>query len=321
MFNSFRIIMIDEHISIIIPIFNDSKVIPTLYQRLIKVTERNFTKYEIIFVNDGSNDDSIALLTSIAETNENVIVINLTRNFGQSNAIYSGLENSSGDIIIIMDSDLQDQPEDIPLLIEALNNSDISVAIACWKSRKEPFIRSVFSKLFNSIINKITGIKRIKGMGMFRAMKRTAVNEILKISESTSYITSIFYWSGIKYIPVELTRDKRYTGQSGYSISKMIRLASDIILSYSLFPIRLASVFGALISIISFIAGLYLVYDKFSGTYKLPGWTSIVVLLLFLFGLQFIFLGIIGEYLGRIFLETKQRPRYIIDRIISKKTN
>lgn len=176
-----------------------------------------------------------------------------------------------------MDSDLQDQPEDIPILIDALNHSDAPIAIACWQSRKEPFLRTIFSKLFNFVINKITGIKRIKGMGMFRAMKRSAVNEILKIPERTSYFTSIFYWSGLNYIPVDLNRDKRYAGKSGYNFSKMLRLASDIIFSYSLIPIRLASFLGIIFSILAFAFGFYLIYDKLSGSYKLPGGTSIVV--------------------------------------------
>jgi polyisoprenyl-phosphate glycosyltransferase len=309
--------MINESISVVIPVYNDFEVLDELHKRLMPVITNLTEKYELIFVNDGSKDKSLDVLVAIANNDSKVKVINLTRNFGQSGAIFAGLDNCTGELIVIMDSDLQDKPEDIPILIDALLNSDFQMAISCWKSRNEPLFRKITSKLFNYTINKITGIKRDRRMGMFRVIRKKVIADLKKIPERTSYFTSLVYWSGFKYIPVELERDPRFAGKSGYNIYSMLRLATDIIFSYSLFPIRVASVTGAVISIFAFLAGLYLIYDKLYGSFVMPGWTSIIALVLFLFGLQFIFLGIIGEYLGRIFLETKQRPRYMIESIFS----
>jgi len=190
------------------------------------------------------------------------------------------------------------------------------MAIARWITRKDSFKKRMFSKIFYSVSKRVTNLKHEPGLGVFRAIKRRALDQINRIPEKTGTILSLMYWSGIDYSIVEMERDKRYAGTSGYNLRKMIRLTADRIFSYSLFPIRAASYFGLFIGAASLIFGIVLILNRLIHDNVAAGWTSTMVVLSFLFGLNFIFIGIIGEYLGRIFLETKGRPKYIISRII-----
>lgn len=210
-----------------------------------------------------------------------------------------------------MDSGSQGRPEGIPRLIEALQNNDASMAIAKRKTRKDGFFKRLFSKLFYKVSPKITKINQQPNFGVFRAIRREVVEELKKYKEKTSTTLSLLYWIGVDYLTVELERDKRFAGRSGYTFKKMLKLTLDRIFSFSMFPIRAAIFTGLIVSALSFVLPIILVIRYFTGNVA-PGWTSTIVLILFLFGLNFIFLGIIGEYLGRIFLESKQRPKYII---------
>jgi glycosyltransferase involved in cell wall biosynthesis len=315
--------MYSQSCSVIIPIYNDEEVIYPLCKRLVPLINDNFKNYEIIFINDCSSDNSWRILESVVMQYPNITAIDLVKNVGQLNAITAGLDYSKHEIIVIMDSDLQDRPEDIPILVDALFSSDnIQMAIARWISREDSFIKKKLSKLFNNISRKITGLKHHENLGIFRVIKREVLTEVSKYSEKTATSISLMYWIGYNYIPVDLRRDARFAGTSGYNISKMMKLAMDRIFSYSMFPIRLATYSGLSIAAISFIVGLLLIFRRMFGIVA-SGWTSIIVLILFLFGVTFVFLGIIGEYLGRIFLETKNRPRYHYLRVINsnKKQN
>ncbi|OFX88784.1 MAG: hypothetical protein A2W99_04765 [Bacteroidetes bacterium GWF2_33_16] len=304
-----------DFLSIIIPVYNDYEVLDELYNRLVQVIPELCNKYEIILIDDGSKDNSWSKIKELKNKNGNIVGIKLIRNFGQHNAISAGLNNVSGDLVVLMDSDLQDKPEDISKLIDALIQNDSSMCIAKWKSRKDTFSKKLVSRLFHIITTRITKLRHEPNLGVFRVIRKELVNELAKYNEKTATSLSLLYWIGADYVTVDLDRDERFAGKSGYSIRKMIKLTLDRIFSFSMFPIRLAIFSGISISLISFVIAIVLIIKRLNGIVA-PGWTSLAVLILFLFGLTFLFLGVIGEYLGRIFLESKQRPNYIIKKIL-----
>ncbi len=308
-------------LSIVIPVYNDEEVLHELHLRLSNVLPGLAPDYEIVFVDDGSRDRSFAVLKELAAQDRHIRVARLARNFGQQNSIAAGLSLARGAMVVIMDSDLQDRPEDIHLLLEAMERDDTDMAIARWITRKDSFSKRFFSKLFYNVSVRITNLKLKPGLGIFRAIRRSALDQIISVPERTGTIVSLMYWSGIDYSIVDLHRDPRYAGHSGYNLRKMLKLTADRIFSYSLFPIRVASYIGLLVGGASFTYGIVILVRRLFFENVAAGWTSTMVLLSFLFGLNFFFLGIIGEYLGRIYLETKGRPKFIISKIIENEKN
>jgi len=305
-----------QFLSIVIPVYNDEDVLDELVRRLIPVAEEIADDFEVIFIDDGSKDQSWKILMQLQKSNPKLINIKLARNFGQSNSTAAGLDHSKGDIIVIMDSDLQDRPEDIPKLIDSMEENDTDMAIVKWISRKDSFSKIFFSRLFHTVSDRITNLHYEPGLGVFRVIRKSALDQIKNIPETTGTTLSLMYWSGFEYSIVELERDARFAGASGYSLRKMLKLAADRIFSYSLFPIRVASYVGLTVGGLSMVFGIVLIIKRLINENVPEGWTSTLVLLAFLFGINFFFLGVIGEYLGRIYLETKGRPKYTISRII-----
>lgn len=304
-------------LSVVIPVYNDETVLPELLKRLLPVLDGITNKYEVILVDDGSGDSSWDVICRLHSADKQIAGIKLMRNFGQQNSIAAGLDHARGDVIVIMDSDLQDPPEDIPRLLDALLQNDASMAIARWKSRKDGFFKRFVSKLFYAVSRKITKIRHEPNLGVFRAIRKEVVDELQKYPEKTSTTLSLLYWIGMDYVAVDLERDSRYAGRSGYNLKKMLKLTADRIFSFSMYPIRAAILAGTAIFGLSFLAGILLIIRRIIGLVA-PGWTSMIVLMLFLFGLSFLFLGVIGEYLGRIFLESKQRPKYIVKKVVGE---
>ena len=305
-----------QTLSIVVPVYNDEEVLDELVRRLIPVAKSLSEEFEVIFIDDGSKDQSWRILLKLQKSNPNIKIIKLARNFGQSNSTAAGLDNAMGDVIVIMDSDLQDRPEDIPKLIQSMEDNDTDMAIVKWMSRKDSFSKKFFSRFFHSVSDKITNLHYEPGLGVFRVLRKNALDQIKNIPETTGTTLSLMYWSGFEYSIVELERDARYAGASGYNLRKMLKLAADRIFSYSLFPIRVASYVGLTVGGLSVVFGIFLIIKRIIDENIPAGWTSTLVLLAFLFGINFFFLGIIGEYLGRIYLESKGRPKYIISRII-----
>jgi len=303
-----------ENISVIIPVYNDQEVLQELYRRLTPVMQNIATTYEVVLVDDGSKDHSWDEIMKLREKDDHIVAVKLVRNFGQQNSIAAGLHIAKGDIIVLMDSDLQDRPEDIPVLIETLEKSGASMAIAQWQTRQDTWAKRTVSNLFNRVSNTITAIHIEPHLGVFRAIRRSVVEELKKFPEKTSTTLSLLYYIGANYVIVPLHRDARFAGKSGYNIRKMFGLTFARIFSFSMFPIRMVTYMGICMSVISFLVGIGLIFYKIFGR-VVTGWTSTIVLMLFLFGLNFAFLGILGEYLGKVFLETKQRPNYIIEKI------
>lgn len=303
-------------LSIVIPIYNDQEVIAELLRRLTAVVEQIVSDYEIILVDDGSRDNSWAIMQEERAQRAHLRIARLSRNFGQQNAIAAGLSLTTKDLIVLMDSDLQDRPEDIPVLIDALlANEQATMAIAQWEERKDSRMKIAVSRLFQNVSNAITDIHTMPRLGIFRVMKKSVVEELRRFPEKTATAVSLLYFIGSKYVAVPLKRDARFAGKSGYNLRKMLALTFARIFSFSMFPIRLVTYMGALLCVGSMIAALALIIYKLVGN-VVTGWTSMMVLMLFLFGLNFAFLGVLGEYIGRIFLETKQRPNFIIEQVV-----
>lgn len=305
-----------QSISVVVPIYNDQEVIAELHRRLRPVLETITDRYELILVDDGSRDHSWEEMLQVRRSNEHVRAVRLSRNFGQQSAIAAGLSLTSNDLIVLMDSDLQDRPEDIPTLIDALlADPQAMMAIAQWEERKDSRMKLAVSRLFQRVSNTITEIHTVPRLGIFRVMKKSVVEELRNFPEKTATTVSLLYYIGSRYVAVPLKRDARFAGKSGYNLSKMLALTFARIFSFSMFPIRMVTYMGAFLCIGSMVAALALVIYKLVGN-VVAGWTSMMVLMLFLFGLNFAFLGILGEYIGRIFLETKQRPKFMIGEIV-----
>ena len=305
-----------QSISVVVPIYNDQEVIAELHRRLRPVLEAITDRYELILVDDGSRDHSWEEMLQVRQANEHVRAVRLSRNFGQQSAIAAGLSLTSNDLIVLMDSDLQDRPEDIPTLIDALlADPHAMMAIAQWEERKDSRAKLAVSRLFQRVSNTITEIHTVPRLGIFRVMKKSVVEELRNFPEKTATTVSLLYYIGSRYVAVPLKRDARFAGKSGYNLSKMLALTFARIFSFSMFPIRMVTYMGAFLCIGSMVAALALVIYKLVGN-VVAGWTSMMVLMLFLFGLNFAFLGSLGEYIGRIFLETKQRPKFMIGEIV-----
>lgn len=303
-------------LSVVIPIYNDQEVIAELLRRLTAVLEIIVSDYEIILIDDGSRDNSWAIMNEERKQREHLRIARLSRNFGQQNAIAAGLSLTTKELIVLMDSDLQDRPEDIPVLIDALlTDPEATMAIAQWEERKDSRMKKAVSRLFQIVSNRITDIHQMPRLGIFRVMKKSVVDELRNFPERTATAVSLLYFIGHKYVAVPLKRDARFAGSSGYNLRKMLALTFARIFSFSMFPIRMVTYMGALLCIGSMLAACGLIIYKLVGN-VVTGWTSMMVLMLFLFGLNFAFLGILGEYIGRIFLETKQRPNYIIEQVL-----
>lgn len=305
-----------QSISVVVPIYNDREVIHELIKRLSPVLESITADYEIILVDDGSRDDSWLQMLAVRQANASIKAVRLSRNFGQQSAIAAGLSLTSKELIVLMDSDLQDRPEDIPVLIDALlADEKATMAIAQWEERKDSRFKLAVSRLFQRVSNSITEIHTMPRLGIFRVMKKSVVEELRNFPEKTATTVSLLYYIGSRYVAVPLKRDARFAGKSGYNLSKMLALTFARIFSFSMFPIRIVTYLGALLCVGSMMAALALIIYKLVGN-VVAGWTSMMVLMLFLFGLNFAFLGVLGEYIGRIFLETKQRPKFMIDEIV-----
>lgn len=300
-------------ISIVSPIFNEEDTLPEFYRRLSAVLQEYGDQYEIVLVNDGSSDNSLDLMKKIHDTDSRVKVINLSRNFGHQIAICAGLDYASGDVVAIMDSDLQDPPEVLPNFFQKYKEG-YDVIYAIRKNRKEGVFKKTAYVVFYRLLNRISNINIPLDSGDFCVISRRALDILKAMPERNRFLRGLRGWIGLKQIGLEYERDKRFAGEIKYTFSKLIKLAFDGFISFSYVPLRLASVMGLMISAISFLGILIIFYLSFftSKTATVPGWASVIVTILFLGGVQLITIGIIGEYIGRIYDEVKQRPLYVV---------
>lgn len=300
-------------ISITIPIYNEEGTIPILYRRLTSAINKDFKnwKYELIFVDDGSNDSSFKLLKEIHKKDKNVKIIQFSRNFGHHIALTAALDYVKGDFVVLMDGDLQNKPEDIIKLYNKLKKG-YDIVYADSVNKKHSFFKRFNSLLFNKLIRYLVKEDIIINSSIFRIMKFQVVKDLRSLRESNRYLIGIIGWVGYKTGVQKVTHGKRYAGKTKYNYSNQINLALDAIFSFSSNPLRIFIKIGLFIVFLSFLFSIYAVYRKlFLGT-TFIGWTSLIIITLAIGGFQIILLGVIGEYIERIYSETKNRPLYII---------
>ena len=303
-----------KKLSIVVPVFNDQEVLNELLVRLNPASKDICADTEIILIDDGSRDKSWEVIEQLKLKYPNIIGIKLARNFGQQNALAAGMDQATGDVVVLMDSDLQDRPEDIHLLVEALFEHNTTMAIAQWESRKDSFFKVFVSRLFFFVSDHMTEIHVKPRLGIFRAMKSSVIRELKKFPETTATTISLLYYIGHGYVAVPLKRDARFAGKSGYNLKKMLQLTLARLLSFSMIPLRFTTYTGLGLAVISFLLAIFWIIRKLIMG-AAAGWTSLIVIILFLFGLNFAFLGILGEYIGKVFVEVKRRPKYVVDKI------
>ena len=303
-----------KSICIIIPIYNEEESLPFLKKRLVEIIKniKNY-KIKVLFINDGSSDSSLEIIKDIRENDKNFNYISFSRNFGKETAIIAGLDYSNDDAVIIMDADLQDPPELIPELIEYWEAGYDDVYAQRRTRDGETFLKKWTSKMYYKILQKFTNVPIQKDTGDFRLLDRRCVNAICKLRESGRCSKSIFNWIGYKKKAVLFDREKRIAGKTKWNYKKLINLAIDGITSLSISPLRWASYIAIPIFAILLIYFIYVIVKSISLNVAIQAFQAIILLVLFFGGLQVILIGILGEYLGRIFNETKNRPLYLVD--------
>ena len=300
--------------SLVIPIFNEEKLIDELIARTVASVESFASEYEIILVDDGSTDRSLELLLKHQVNNSRIIVISLSKNFGHQSAFTAGLEHAKGDITGMMDGDLQDPPELLPEMYRKITSEDIEIVSGKKTGRKGSRNRNFLSSIFHLLFKSIGEIKNMENAGNYSLMKREALDALLAMKEKVRYLPGLRTFIGFRQGYVEFVRDDRYKGKPKMTFSRLFMLATDAIFSFSRFPIRLCLVLGTLGTLVFMTVGIYVLIAKAYG-FAIPGWSSILLSIYFLGSIQLVFLGILGEYVYRSYKESQNRPVYFVRKI------
>ena len=308
-----------KKISVIVPMYYEEKVAEECYNRLTNVLKNiKDYEYEIIVINDGSKDKTLEILEKLAQNDEKLKVISFTRNFGHQAAVTAGLKYVTGDAIVIIDADMQDPPELIPEMLKLWEDGN-EIIYGKRKTREgETAFKLLTAKMFYNTLNALSDVEIPKDTGDFRLVDRKVVDTINLLPEHNKFLRGLFSWVGYKQTPFEYERKERFAGKTKYSLKKMLKLASDGIISFSNKPLKIVGGLGIISIIISICI---LIYALLSYIFKLnnlsSGWTSLMVAITFFAGVQLLSMWIMSEYIGRIYDETKQRPQYIIDKKIN----
>lgn len=300
-------------ISIIIPMYNEEESLPMLYERLMKVLNNIKYDYEILFVNDGSGDKSLDIVKGFNRINSNVSYISLSRNFGKEVAMAAAFDYVIGDAAIIMDADLQHPPELIHEMIKYWEQGYDDIYAKRRIRKGESVIKRYTAKKFYKILGKVSRIPIQEDTGDFRLISRRFIDELKKIRESQRYTKGMFSWVGLKKKEIYFDSEARIAGTTKWSYGKLIDLAVEGVTSFTVMPLKISMILGMGIGTISFIYLLYIVMKTLIFGVDTPGYASIICVVLFMGGIQLFSLGIIGEYLGRVFMETKNRPLYVVE--------
>lgn len=298
--------------SVIIPVYNEEAVLHMTYQRLTAVMEGLGEPYELLFVNDGSSDQTQTLIESLCEWDADVKLINFSRNFGHQVAISAGMDHASGDAVIILDADLQDPPELIPEMVDRWRQGYEVVYAQRTNRQGETWFKRWTAAAFYRMLRRLTDVDIPVDTGDFRLIDRKVCEVMRTIHEKNRFIRGLVSWAGFRQTAVEYEREGRFAGETKYPLRRMLKLSMDAITSFSEKPLQLAVYMGLAFSVVSFSYLVYTVSEKLLFDHTVPGWTSIVSICLFFNGVVLLVLGIIGEYIGRIYEETRNRPLYIV---------
>jgi len=304
-------------VSLAITVYNEEAVVPELLRRTTSVLDSlPGGPHEIVLVDDGSSDHTAALLEKAAQEDARLVLVALSRNFGHQTALAAALDHVSGDVAVLMDGDLQDPPEAIPLLVEAYQQG-YDVVYVRRINRKEAWWLRVCYWLFYRLLATLSPVQLPLDAGDFGLMSRRVIDEIRSMPEHHRYLRGLRSWVGFRQIGIPIERSARQAGRTKYSAFRLLKLASDGIFAFSIVPLRAASILGAVAIALSGIFSLYSLYAKF-WLHSPQGFTALILVVTFLSGINLFFLGIIGEYVGRVYEETKARPHYVVDRVVSR---
>ncbi|MBY0093567.1 glycosyltransferase [Priestia megaterium] len=298
--------------SIVVPVYNEEEVIHETYRRLTEVMRSTKEAYELLFVNDGSRDQTAEIIKEYSEQDPAVVLLDFARNFGHQIAITAGMDYARGEAVVVIDADLQDPPELILEMIEKWKQGFDVVYAKRTKRKGETYFKKQTAAMFYRFLRAMTDIDIPLDTGDFRLLDRKVCNQMNSIQEKNRFVRGLVSWVGFKQIAVEYERDERLAGESKYPLKKMLKLSMDGITSFSYKPLKLASYAGVTLSGIGFIYLLVVLYLKLFTDSTITGWSSLIVIQLFFSGIILIILGMIGEYIGRIYDETKNRPLYIV---------
>ncbi len=305
-------------LSFVVPIYGDGAATGAFCGEVERVMREwlgsrwNFSRLEVIFVNDGSPNDSQKYLEETAKQYPFVRVIELSRNFGQHVALACGYQNATGDYVVSLNVDMQDPPDQIPLLLEAIVGSRLDIVVGLRRERKDDVTTKATSVMFNSLMNSLTGMRLPLNMASLRVMSRRFIDAINQLEESSPFLPALEEWLGFDRGYVEIRHAPRMEGRSTYTFTKRLGMAWNAIVSFSDLPMRIAAGLGALMTLGGLVLTGVLVFLKLAGVPRQPGYTSTVAIMVLLGGIQLLFLGLIAVYVGRIWRETQRRPRYVV---------
>jgi dolichol-phosphate mannosyltransferase len=300
-----------------IPVYNEEEVVPELVRRTTNVLDEiPGGPHEIVLVDDGSSDRTLALLERVAAEDPRVVVIGLSRNFGHQTALSAALDHVSGDVAVLMDGDLQDPPEAVPTLLQSYAQG-YDVVYVQRTNRKEGWWLRLCYWLYYRLLGVLSPVRLPLDAGDFGLMSRRVVDEIRRMPEHHRYLRGLRSWVGFRQIGIPIQRPARHAGRTKYSAIKLLKLASDGVFAFSIVPLRAAAILGSLAIGCSLLFSLYSLYAKF-WLHSPQGFTALILVITFLSGINLLFLGIIGEYVGRLYEEAKARPHYVVDRIVNR---
>lgn len=305
-----------KKVSILIPFYNEQEVLPSLFERLQSLIDSNYNyQWEVMLINDGSTDNSLCLVKQMRLRDKRFRYIDLSRNFGKETAMLAGFDNVTGDCMVIMDADLQHPPEVIPQMLKLWEEGYDDIYGKRNNRGKEPWLRRKLSLLYYKLLQKTTNVSILQNVGDFRLLDRICIDALCSMRESQRYTKGMFQWIGFKKKEFTFDQDDRVAGNTKWSYIKLLNLAIEGITSYTTSPLKIATVMGLIVSLCAFIYMLFVLIKALVVGDPVAGYPTIMVVMLFLGGVQLLSLGIIGEYIGRIFNETKNRPAYFIREI------
>ena len=300
-------------LSIIVPCYNEQEALPLFYEAVTQTMTTIDEEYELLFINDGSRDNTLETMKELAQRDPHIKYLCFSRNFGKEAAMFAGFRNASGEYVAIMDADMQDPPSLLPSMLEILRTQNYdSVATRRQNRVGEPPIRSWFARMFYKIINKISDADIVDGARDFRLMKRHMVDAIIEMNEYNRFSKGIFGWVGFRTYWLAYENVERVAGETSWSFFKLAKYAIDGIVNFSQVPLSIASLFGILMTVISMLLVVFVVVRKLLFGDPVDGWASTICLILFVSGIQLLCNGIMGQYIAKIYLETKNRPHYIL---------
>lgn len=300
-------------ISLIVPCYNEQESLPIFYEEVTKVVEKMDTEYELVLVNDGSRDKTLEVMRELAAKDSHVKYHSFSRNFGKEAAMYAGFCNAKGDYVAVMDADMQDPPALLPEMMKILESGEYdSVATRRADRKGEPKIRSWFARKFYKIINKISDADIVDGARDFRLMKREMVDAIVEMGEYNRFSKGIFGWIGFKTYWLPYENIERVAGETSWNFWKLFKYAIDGIINFSQAPLTISAWFGMIMTFVGFVSLLFIIIRKIAFGDPVAGWASLVCVIIFIGGIQLFCIGIMAQYISKMYLEVKRRPHYII---------